>query len=85
MDSERAGFAHVSSEVDFVVLQDTRPQFAVECKLGEKSASPYLKYFKERTEIPVFYQVHTGSKDYEVSTGIRVLPLLALVRERELP
>jgi predicted AAA+ superfamily ATPase len=72
-------------EVDFVVLQDSKPQFAVECKLNEKSVSSHLKYFKERTDIPRFYQVHTGSKDYESSLGIRVLPFAKFATELQLP
>jgi len=45
-------------EVDFVVLKDRKPQFAVECKSGEKTVSPAIRYFAERTPIPHFYQAH---------------------------
>lgn len=72
-------------EVDFVVLQDGHPKFAVECKAGEKSASPHLRYFRDRTEIPVFYQVHLGDKDYLAARNIRVLPFTTFVRELDLP
>ena len=51
-------------EVDFVVLQDQQPLFAVECKFSESTLSKHIKYFKERTNIPKFYQVHAGTKDY---------------------
>lgn len=51
-------------EIDFVVLQDNRPLFAVECKTGDRDISPHFKYFSERTPIPVFYQVHLGQKKY---------------------
>ena len=71
-------------EVDFVVLEDGRPLFAVECKTGEKSLSPYLKYFKARTPIPRFYQVHLGDKDYEKEDGIRVLPFVTFASELRL-
>ncbi len=62
-------------EVDFVVLKDRKPLFAVECKTGEKSLSKNISYFKERTPIPKFYQVHLGKSDFgnEETTG-RVLP-----------
>jgi predicted AAA+ superfamily ATPase len=60
-------------EVDFVVLRDRQPLFAVECKTGERSVSPHVFYFKERTDIPRFYQVHQGERDYE-KKGVRVLP-----------
>ena len=60
-------------EVDFVVIRDGHPLFAVECKNSDQQLSPALMYFKERTDIPYFYQVHTGTKDME-KQGIRLLP-----------
>ena len=71
-------------EVDFVVLKDKKPIFAVECKRGDRSISPALYYFMERTEIPKFYQVHDGKKDYEKG-GIRVIPIQAFCRELQMP
>jgi predicted AAA+ superfamily ATPase len=71
-------------EVDFVVLEEGNPLFAVECKAGEKSVSPYIYYFKERTEIPRFYQVHAGESDYE-KNGVRVLPVHVFCKEMQLP
>ena len=71
-------------EIDFVVLKDYRPMFAVECKGGEKSVSPSLFYFTERTAIPKFYQVHDGKKDYETK-GVRVLPVQTFCKELGLP
>ena len=50
-------------EIDFVVIKDRKALFAVECKLSEQSLSKAIPYFKERTQIPEFYQVHLGSKD----------------------
>ena len=29
-------------EIDFVVLQNKKPVFAVECKVGEKNLSPHI-------------------------------------------
>lgn len=73
-------------EVDFVVLRDGRPVFAVECKTGERDASPACHYFRERTDIPAFYQVHLGSRDYgHASTGVRVLPFATFCKELQLP
>lgn len=68
-------------EVDFVVLQKGRPLFAAECKSGEKKVSPHLKYFQERTNIPVFYQVHQGQKDFSVSDAIHVLTFEKFCKE----
>lgn len=49
-------------EVDFVVLKNNKPVFAVECKTGEKGLSKHIPYFSSRTDIPIFYQVHKGEK-----------------------
>jgi uncharacterized protein len=51
-------------EVDFVVLKNKIPQFAVEVKLGEKELSPHIKYFSQRTKIPMFFQTHLGNAHY---------------------
>lgn len=71
-------------EIDFVVLKDRKPMFAVECKTGDKDVSPSIYYFKERVQIPKFYQVHQGQKDYK-KNGVRVLPVPALCEELDLP
>jgi predicted AAA+ superfamily ATPase len=68
-------------EIDFVVLRDKKPLFAVECKTGEKQLSSHINYFRERTGIKLFYQVHMGSKDYEPGPGIRVLPFTRFSEE----
>lgn len=73
-------------ETDFVVRQDRKPLFAVECKSGEDSVAPALPYFRERTPIPQFYQVHLGEADYvSKDTGIRVLPFHVFCSELGMP
>jgi len=71
-------------EVDFVVLEDGKPLFAVECKTGEKEINPSLFYFMDRTKIPKFYQVHEGNRDFE-KNGVRVLPVRTFCKELQLP
>jgi predicted AAA+ superfamily ATPase len=71
-------------EIDFVVLRDGKPLFAVECKSGERSVSPNLNYFALRTKIPQFYQVHRGTRAFAVSDQIRVLPFTMLCSELEM-
>ena len=71
-------------EVDFVVLQDKKPLFGVECKLSDKSVSPAIPYFKKRTGIPVFYQVHLKSKDIKTPTG-RIIPFTTFCRTLKMP
>lgn len=73
-------------EIDFVVLKNRSPIFAVECKHGEKSISPAIKYYRGRTEIAEFYQVHMGAKDYGNSKSEgRVLPFVRFCEELGMP
>lgn len=71
-------------EVDFVVLKNKRPLYAVECKTGESSLSKSISYFKERLEIPEYYQVHLGKKDYGNPKSGRVLPFHIFCSEKKL-
>jgi len=68
-------------EIDFVVMKNKKPLFAVECKTGEKSVSPHLFYFKDRTTIPHFYQVHLGKLHKQVDDRISVLPFESFCKE----
>ena len=62
-------------ELDFVVVENNKPLFAVECKTGERNLSRNITYFSRRTDIPCFYQVHAGDRDYEqAESKARVLP-----------
>ena len=73
-------------EMDFVVLRDGRPEFAVECKTGERVPSSAARYFRARTGIPAFYQVHRGEKDFgSAETDVRVLPFASFCRDLGLP
>jgi uncharacterized protein len=66
-------------ELDFVVVRNNKPQFAVECKMGEQQLSRNISYFSQRTNIPLYYQVHMGEKDYEIAEfKARVLPFTSL-------
>ena len=73
-------------EIDFVVLRDGRPEFAVECKTGERRASPACSYMRERSSIPRWYQVHLGTADFgNEHSATRVLPFRTFCRELPLP
>lgn len=54
-------------ELDFVVMKDRRPLFAVECKTGEKNLAENIKYFSKRLPVPRYYQVHLGTKHIELN------------------
>lgn len=45
-------------EVDFIILENKKPWFAVEVKLQEQPLSSILKYLVERMAIPYAFQVH---------------------------
>lgn len=73
-------------EVDFVVLKEKKPVFAVECKTGERKISPHTRYFRERTPIPSFYQVHLGKEDYgSEKSDTRVIPFTQFCKELQMP
>jgi predicted AAA+ superfamily ATPase len=66
-------------EVDFVVLQSGKPIFAVEAKLSDTKPSPHMKYFAERTDIPLFFQTHLGTASFgDASREGQVIPFIDL-------
>jgi predicted AAA+ superfamily ATPase len=73
-------------EVDFVVLRDGAPAFAVECKRSNRPLDKSIPYFAARTAIPEFYQTHLGEKDTGHSaSGGRILPFHSLCKIKNLP
>ena len=69
-------------EIDFVILKNNKPLFAVECKSGEENVSQNVSYFSKRTDIPYFYQVHLGSRDYELAEArVRVMPFITFCQQ----
>ena len=71
-------------EVDFVVIRDRKPLFAVECKTGDKGLSTAARYFSERTSIPAFYQVHLGQRHFQTGK-VTVVPFARWCRDLALP
>lgn len=71
----------IGREIDFVVIRNGKPEFAVECKTGDRELSRNIAYFAARTGIPRFFQVHLGVRDYEIKEArARVLPFTAFAR-----
>ncbi|MBC7753538.1 MAG: ATP-binding protein [Moraxellaceae bacterium] len=68
-------------EVDFVVLKDKKPIFAVESKTGDKNLSPHIRYFQERLNIPEYYQVHMKEKDFGHPKTGRVIPFTKFCKD----
>ena len=74
-------------ELDFVVLKNGKPEFAVECKSGDRVLSRNIAYFSQRTPIPRFYQVHLRAEgeDSEWLEGkARIMPFVRLCEELKL-
>lgn len=61
-------------EVDFLMTVEGRPWFAVECKTTDLQASPALRYFGERLDIPYLYQVHLHGQEDILDGKVRVMP-----------
>ena len=71
-------------EVDFVVLRNRKPLFAVECKLTDSDVDPSLVEFKSKLDIPKWYQVHMGSKTRVIDPDFMILPFEKLCEELSL-
>jgi len=58
----------------------------VDVKAGEKSLSPNIPYFSERTDIPFFYQVHLGERNVEnTEKRYHILPFLSFCDKIGIP
>ncbi|HPI41563.1 MAG TPA: AAA family ATPase [Pseudobdellovibrionaceae bacterium] len=68
-------------EIDFVVIKNKKAIFAVECKTGDKNISSHIQYFKDRVNIPAFYQVHLGKAEYGEPKSGKVLPFASFCKE----
>ena len=69
-------------EVDFIVIKNKKPLFALECKLNETTLSPHLAYFQKRLSIPRCFQVHMSNEDFgnDKNKG-RSLPFVTFCRD----
>lgn len=62
-------------EVDFVITEEGRPTFFVECKRGDKSISRSLRYMKKRFPKAQAIQVYLGDGPDRIDRdGIRICP-----------
>ena len=69
-------------EVDFLVVKNKKPVFAVECKSSSRALSPHLAYFQKRLGIGACYQVHLGKQDFgSEKKGGRALPFVTFSKE----
>ena len=69
-------------EVDFIVIQNKKTLFAVECKTHSADLSSHLSYFQRRLNIPKCFQVHLLNKDFgSPEKGGRSLPFITFCKE----
>jgi hypothetical protein len=67
-------------EVDFVVVERSRPLLLVECKWSDAPLDRGVRYLKARFPEAAAWQLSaTGTKDYQTPEGIRVAPALRLL------
>ena len=68
-------------EVDFIVTENKKPIWAVECKLSDTEVDGSLKYFKTRFPSTQAWQVSAeGRKDIISGEGIRVCPAIEFLK-----
>lgn len=72
-------------EVDFVVIKDKKPLFAVECKLKSKGLSPHLFYFQERIDVPIYYQVSLEGPSKSAHDQIKEMSFLDFCKLLKMP
>lgn len=71
-------------EVDFIVVEDGQPRFAIECKWCDTAVSKGRIYFKKKFPDCEAWQLSmVGKKDYLSSHGIRVCPALKYLAGRK--
>ena len=68
-------------EVDFLITEMEKPLLLIECKRSDKTVSPNLKYFKDRLQIQLAFQViETPGYLKQIDGGTFVLGLDRLLR-----
>ena len=68
-------------EVDFIVTENKKPIWAVECKFSDTEIDGSLKYFKARFPSCEAWQISAqGQKDYLSGEGIRVCPAITFLK-----
>ena len=76
LDTELRYFRDIDRrEVDFVIMENQKPIFFIECKLKSKDVSPSLRYLKQRfPETDAKQITFHGEDDYINKDGIHVCP-----------
>jgi predicted AAA+ superfamily ATPase len=73
-------------EVDFIVVSNDKPLFAVDARLKAGPISRDIRYFGDRIEIPDLFQVYMSGEDHNSSKGgVQSLSFSHFCRKLELP
>ncbi len=69
-------------EVDFVVTENGKPLWFIECKSKDEGLHPALRYLHQRYQETKAYQISaSGKKDFLTPDGIRVCPALRFLQK----
>ncbi len=69
-------------EVDFIITEDNKPIYAIECKYSNKDLSKHLVYFKNRfPECEAFQVSMKSSKEYISKEGVNVISALNFLQK----
>lgn len=69
-------------EVDFIITENGKPTYAIECKLDDDAVSPGLRYFHDRFSKCEAWQISCrGKKNYVTPDGIRVSPAIPFLSQ----
>ena len=72
-------------EIDFILVKNRNPLWAIECKLQFRSTSKHLVYFKKKLEyekISGWFQIHAGNEDIiDSKNNIRICPIANFAKE----
>jgi len=68
-------------EVDFIITEDAKPLWAIECKTEDQDASPHLVYFKRKFPNVQAYQIaFHGKKNVVTKDDIWVCPAIEFLK-----
>jgi hypothetical protein len=71
-------------EVDFVVIENRKPLFAVECKLSDTAVSPSLLELRSKLSIPKWYQVSLDQEIRIVAPDLVMLDFASFCEDAKL-
>jgi predicted AAA+ superfamily ATPase len=83
LDCELRYFRDVyKREVDFVILENRKPTYFIECRLDDDAINPGLIYLQQRfPHVESFQLSLKGKKDYRSKDGIRVCPAAVFLKD----